>query len=82
MNKPLVLPTERNAIRNAIAALRAGSNEDALKLLRRALVARKAPAEKPSDILLLRASIEKAIGEIEHGEPAFALRTLQRVSQT
>jgi hypothetical protein len=81
MSRPIKLLPERRAVLDAIRGLESGRPEVALDILRRALSHRK-PPKGPRDhrsegIVRLRAHIEKAIVELEHDEPAAALKTLR-----
>ena len=81
LSKPIPLMPERLAAQRAIEELEGGEPCVALEVLRAALSRRQPPQNGPdrrsTPVIRLRAYIEQAICELEHGCTDFALRALQ-----
>ena len=82
MSEPINFLTERAAAQAAIKMLESGQVDGALRVLRQALSRRKPPKKggtdhRSRDIVRLRAYIEQAIVELEHGDAGYALTTLR-----
>jgi hypothetical protein len=82
MGKPVTLLTERAAAQAAIKQLESEQIGEALSVLRQALSRRKPPKKgadrRSMSIVRLRAYIEQAIVELEHGGSTYALSTLRK----
>ena len=81
MTAPIQFLTERSAAERAVGRLQTGQAAEALDVLRQVMGRRQPPVSGPDPrsegIVLLRAYIEQAIVELEHGDASYALKTLR-----